>query len=411
MFKGMGPPDKYCDNFFIFLTGHSGKGDKFFLYNPYDGSSYVTISYARIYRALKTYPEYVKVTMFVDICDCGLAVTLQKNVDLLEELSNHLCAMTVLTTVDDKHNSSKYKLLKHFMSGALWDYDQDGIIGDIKDRWLYMYDVRVSSGQDKCTSEYHNTQRDDVDCEGHGKPLVWETPGKSWCSLDGDNTPYTLPKSKPIADAGPDQCVRVGDEVQLDASKSRDPDGGSLTYVWEVVSAAGPCFPFPLDEAKTKFVCEQPGEYVLRLIVYDDEGEKSDWDYVKITCEAEGCSCTPSETEVMIGAAIGVLSDPAGHATYIDMPDTMELSVTISGSAYDAISISGFSPWVDIEGTYDPCTHDFLAKGRGSVAGFPDAAVEGLGTFDGATLDMTYTMGTEGGLPQSQAITYTVSWP
>ncbi len=39
----------------------------------------------------------------------------------------------------------------------------------------------------------------------------------------------------PVADAGPDQAVREGDEVQLDASGSTDPEDDALSLLWEQV--------------------------------------------------------------------------------------------------------------------------------------------------------------------------------
>ena len=52
--------------------------------------------------------------------------------------------------------------------------------------------------------------------------------------VDSDTTTATIPEvdDPPVADAGPDQTVQLGQEVTLDGSDSFDPDGSITTYDW-----------------------------------------------------------------------------------------------------------------------------------------------------------------------------------
>lgn len=78
----------------------------------------------------------------------------------------------------------------------------------------------------------------------------------------------------PIADAGPDQTVFVGDVVQLDGSRSSDPDGDPLSFHWAFVvkpqtsatKLSDPSSPTPT------FVADFPGVYVIELTVDDGRG-------------------------------------------------------------------------------------------------------------------------------------------
>lgn len=81
--------------------------------------------------------------------------------------------------------------------------------------------------------------------------------------------------AEPIAHAGNNQSVKVGDTVVLDGTKSFDEDGDSLTYQWRVVTAPGGGS-VPLvggDTARPTFVALSAGQYVLELIVNDGSAD------------------------------------------------------------------------------------------------------------------------------------------
>ena len=84
--------------------------------------------------------------------------------------------------------------------------------------------------------------------------------------------------SAPVADAGADQHFdNENIIIQLDGSKSFDPDGDPITYAWTITSRP----PFSAatlsnpNDAQPTFVADLLGTYIIQLIVIDDLGASS----------------------------------------------------------------------------------------------------------------------------------------
>lgn len=81
----------------------------------------------------------------------------------------------------------------------------------------------------------------------------------------------TTANSAPIAVAGPDQTVFVGDVVTLDGSTSFDVDGDALTYRWTLIQTpvGSSAALTGASTATPSFTADRAGSYQARLVVSD----------------------------------------------------------------------------------------------------------------------------------------------
>ncbi|MDD5035455.1 MAG: PKD domain-containing protein [Methylococcaceae bacterium] len=77
--------------------------------------------------------------------------------------------------------------------------------------------------------------------------------------------------SKPLANAGPNRNVTVGDAVQLDGRLSSDVDGDPLSYLWSFTALPTDSKALIADpkSAQTQFTADLPGDYLVQLKVND----------------------------------------------------------------------------------------------------------------------------------------------
>ena len=111
---------------------------------------------------------------------------------------------------------------------------------------------------------------------------------------------------------------------------------------------------------------------------------------------------TTQPVSVAVSVSIGITFDPAGHGSFVGMPNELMLQVH-----YGSITVEGPAPFVTVTGDVD-ADGRFSAVGIGTVAGFSNISVTMAGSVTPDGLDAEYSMGTEGGLPTGQAITYSM---
>jgi fibro-slime domain-containing protein len=105
-----------------------------------------------------------------------------------------------------------------------------------------------------------------------------------------DTVVLTTGNVRPIADAGKDITVFVGDTANLDGSASSDPDGDALTYKWNFVSKPKTSLA-SLDgalNAKPTFKADAVGTYVVQLVVNDGK-LNSKADTITVTVQEPAC--------------------------------------------------------------------------------------------------------------------------
>ena len=140
------------------------------------------------------------------------------------------------------------------------------------------------------------------------------------CSEDEEPTPVGNP---PVANAGSDLQATVNSSVTLNGSGSSDPDGGSLTYAWELstrpegssASVTG------ATQATATFTPDLEGTYVATLTVTDEDGNEAT-DAVNIdVSEAVG---SPPVADIRNGNGDPISEEQGNHTVSVNAPYSLD---------------------------------------------------------------------------------------
>ncbi len=153
----------------------------------------------------------------------------------------------------------------------------------------------------------------------------------------------------PIADAGEDQSVSVGDAVDFDGSGSSDNSGTIENYTWYIVDLAE--YMYDVDPT---FTFDLPGVYVVRLYV-EDGAELTDSDDVEITVVDEVDPVAVADADATtVPAGTEVTFDGSGSSDNVVAEDylTYLWTFTVDSVPVELEGVTA-SYTFDVEGTYE----------------------------------------------------------
>jgi trimeric autotransporter adhesin len=160
----------------------------------------------------------------------------------------------------------------------------------------------------------------------------------------------------PVANAGANQTVHVGDTAQLSAAASTDADGDPLTYAWSIASApAGSTAQLSaLDTVASTLTIDQPGAYVVGLIVNDGHVNSSvSTVTISTTNTAPVANAGPAQT-VAIGSTVTLDGSGSTDVDHDMLTYRWSLAQKPSGSAAQLSDPSVVKPTfvMDLPGHY-----------------------------------------------------------
>ena len=171
-----------------------------------------------------------------------------------------------------------------------------------------------------------------------------------------DSVSISTDNSAPVAAAGADQSVLVGDTVTLDGSGSHDADGDGLTYAWSLASVPAGSAAMLSNAAAVKptFVVDLPGTYVAQLIVNDGKMDSAP-DSVSISTDNSApVAAAGADQSVLVGDTVTLDGSGSHDADGDGLTYVWSLASVPAGSAAMLSNAAAVKPTfvVDLPGTY-----------------------------------------------------------
>ena len=180
-----------------------------------------------------------------------------------------------------------------------------------------------------------------MDVDGSGLMRLTDSPALDnepvWSPILPDRVIAALTNRPPVADAGPDQTVTVGQLVLLEGSRSSDPDGDELTYRWRIPTGDGTNA--IIRGERVEYTFETPGSYIVTLEVFDGQ-TASELDEAAVTVVAAtttGDASIVGSIEESIGDAVvtGEIGEMTGDAIVTGEIEEGTGDATITGTIED----------------------------------------------------------------------------
>jgi hypothetical protein len=222
-------------------------------------------------------------------------------------------------------------------------------------------------------------------------------------------------QTPPVANAGPNQTVRVGSTVVLNGSGSTSTGSQPLSYAWTILAR-------PVGSAATlsgsntvspTFVADQPGEYDMQLIV--DDGQPSNPATVTITTQmaAPVANAGPHQA-VNVGANVQLSGAGSTDPNGLPLSYAWQLVTMPAGSTAALNTSTAVNPafTVDRAGTYvaQLTVNDGVLTSAPSTVTItteaPLAPVANAGANRTVALGSLVTLSGSGTDPQNRALTY-----
>lgn len=161
----------------------------------------------------------------------------------------------------------------------------------------------------------------------------------------------------PIANAGNDQSVLVGDIISLNGNRSYDPEGNSLSYNWRIISApqGSEALIINQNHQQTTLTANTEGVYLVELVVSDGELTSiSDTVTITIIGNLEPVAIAGQNQQVYTGQLVQLNGDQSYDPEERDLNYVWTMLSKPAGSSAQLSNTTTKSPTfiADIQGEY-----------------------------------------------------------